>query len=316
MSAALLRLAVDAAGFSVMPQRLLILTYHRVLAAPDFMYPTEVHAQSFRGHMDFFVANFHTLPLGEAVLRMHAGTLPRRALSITFDDGYLDNLEVAAPILRATGVPATFFIATGFMAGDCMWNDIVFETARTVKAGRVDLTPLGLGAHEVGSEDSRRRLAHSVIDGLKYREPVERVQVAQRAAERAGVEIPRGLMMRADQVSALHCLGMEIGAHTVTHPILARLDAAAAQREIADSRARLRALTGAEVSGFAYPNGRPGQDYKPEHAQMVEQAGFRYAVSTVPGCASARSPKHELPRSSSWGEPGIRMALRLFASYF
>jgi peptidoglycan/xylan/chitin deacetylase (PgdA/CDA1 family) len=316
MTAALLRLAVDAAGAARFPQRLLILTYHRVLAEPDALIPDEVHARTFREHIEFFAANFHVLRLAEAVQRLQAGTLPKRALAITFDDGYLDNLEVAAPILRSTGVPGTFFVATGYMDGSCMWNDVVFEAARRTTRSFVDLDAIGLGRHDTSSSQHRRQFAEAAIDALKYREAPERSRLTQALAEAAEVPMPRGLMMRADQVAELHRLGMEIGAHTVTHPILARLDAASAEREIAESRAQLRAITGAEVPGFAYPNGRPGRDYAPEHARMVERAGFRYAVSTAPGCANRQSSRHELPRSASWGRPGLRMAARLFRMYF
>src|SRR6185295_12429728 len=94
--------------------RLLILTYHRVRPEPDGLITDNAHAAGFRRQMQVLARAFAVLPLIEAVERMLAGTLPSRAVCITFDDGYADNAEVAAPILADFGLPATFFIATGF----------------------------------------------------------------------------------------------------------------------------------------------------------------------------------------------------------
>ena len=73
---------------------------------------------------------FSVLPLADGVERLYDGTLPASALAVTFDDGYADNLAVAAPLLRKHGVPATLFIATGYVDGGAMWNDIVIEAFR------------------------------------------------------------------------------------------------------------------------------------------------------------------------------------------
>ena len=88
---------------------------------------------------------FNVLPLALAVERLRQGDLPARALAITFDDGYADNAEVAAPILERLGLPATFFVTTGFLQGGCMWNDRVIEALRNCAADELDLSELGLG---------------------------------------------------------------------------------------------------------------------------------------------------------------------------
>src|SRR5882724_6749388 len=90
---------------------LLVMIFHRVLPAPDAMMPDEPDAASFAAQMDLVAGNFNVLPLREAVTRLRSGTLPPRALSITFDDGYANNYEVALPILAARKLPATVFVA-------------------------------------------------------------------------------------------------------------------------------------------------------------------------------------------------------------
>jgi peptidoglycan/xylan/chitin deacetylase (PgdA/CDA1 family) len=122
-------------------------------------------------------------------------------------------------------------------------------------------------------------------------------------------------MMSSAQVRALVEVGMDVGGHTVNHPILARVDAATARWEIEEGRRRLAAITGAPVALFAYPNGKPGQDYGPIHAQMVEQMGFEAAVSTAWGSADSASACFELPRFLPWDHTPERFAARLAANW-
>src|SRR5262245_15768822 len=114
--------------------RLTILIFHRVLPAHDPLNQDEPDAQEFEQRMQWVRSWFTVLPLAEAAQRRAAGTLPARALSITFDDGYADNCTIAAPILNRLGLNATFFIATGFIGGGCMWNDRVIEAVRACES--------------------------------------------------------------------------------------------------------------------------------------------------------------------------------------
>src|SRR6185503_4669404 len=98
-----------------------ILIYHRVLHAPDPLFPEEVWAEQINSQLEVVKRWFTVLPLSDAVARLRTGRLPRRAACITFDDGYADNAVEALPILRRQGMPATFFVATGFIDGGRMW---------------------------------------------------------------------------------------------------------------------------------------------------------------------------------------------------
>src|SRR5205814_8341026 len=121
-------------------------------------------------------------------------------------------------------------------------------------------------------------------------------------AAKTGVVLPNNLMLTTEQLRGLRDAGMEIGAHTVNHPILSRLPAVHARREIADSKARLEAILGERVSLFAYPNGKPGQDYLPEHVQLVREAGFDAAVSTHWGACDRHVDAYQVPRFTPWHE--------------
>lgn len=291
--------------------RLWVLIYHRVLLALDEIIPDVPDAMQFRWQMELLAHYFNPLPLSEAVRRLREGTLPPRAVSITFDDGYADNREVALPILQDIGVPATFFIATGYLDGGCMWNDKIIETLRRMPDGDLDLTDESLGFYSLSSIADRLAVIEQIIGRFKYLPHEEREERAQALVQRCQASLPDNLMMTSQQVVQLHQAGMEIGAHTHTHPILASLDRGSAEREIAESKTRLEGLLGEPVCLFAYPNGKPGKDYLREHVTIVRDLGFEAAVSTAWGVASEGSHPWQLPRFTPWDASPSRFMARL-----
>jgi len=292
--------------------RLSILIYHRVQAEVDPLFPNEMHASRFDELCGWLARDFNVLPLDAAIAALQAGRLPARACCITFDDGYADNLHVAAPILHKHGLPATVFVSTGFLDGGRMWNDTVIEVMRRAPAGRLELAELGLGAVELNGAASRRLAAEAVIDAIKYQAIEERLARTEALIRLARATPPDDLMLSSDELRRLHGQGVAIGAHTVSHPILARLDAEAARNEIASGRAQLEKLLGERVALFAYPNGRPGRDYLPEHVDMVRELGFDAAVSTSWGAARSTTDRFQLPRFTPWDQTRGRFDLRMF----
>lgn len=293
---------------------LLVLIFHRVLPQPDPLLPDEPDVAAFAAQMDVVRATCHVMPLFEAVERLHSDSLPPRAASITFDDGYANNLTHAAPILKERGLPATIFVATGFLRGGQMWNDTVIEAVR--RAGdELDLSALGLGCYSLPDVPARRRAFEAIITALKYRDPAERIAKASALAEQVGRDLPTDLMLSESQIAQLPSQGIEVGAHTVTHPILACVDGSTAKREIAASKSTLEAATRERVSLFAYPNGRPHRDYERVHVEMVQQAGFSAAVSTAWGVGYRNSDRFQLPRMLPWDKSAVRFAARLLGTY-
>ena len=203
--------------------RLSIFIFHRVLPEPDPLFPDEPDARRFATLLDWIGRWFNVLPLSVAVDALKTAKLPARAAAITFDDGYADNFTVARPLLSAQGMCATFFIATGFLDGGRMWNDTVIEAIRRTPKRQLDLSALQLGCHAVGDIGEKRAASRAIIDAIKYLPFAERNAYCNGIAEISGATLPDDLMMRSAQVVAMRHLGMEIGGHTVTHPILARL---------------------------------------------------------------------------------------------
>jgi peptidoglycan/xylan/chitin deacetylase (PgdA/CDA1 family) len=290
--------------------RLSILIYHRVLARPDPFFPDLPDAAAFAQQLRTIARSYRIVPLPAALRSLRDGgtDLPPNAAAITFDDGYADNAEVALPVLQSLGLHASFFVSPGFLNGGRMWNDTVYETLRALPAGTHDLDELG--RYVLGDAASRRQASNAVIGRIKHLEQNERQARVDALARRAPA-LPQDLMMSDDQVRRLHAAGMEIGAHTLTHPILAKLTRSAAQAEIGGSRRRLQELVQAPIDLFAYPNGKPAQDYAREHVDLVREEGFAAALSTAWGVAHAESDFFQLPRFTPWDRDPLRFLLRL-----
>jgi peptidoglycan/xylan/chitin deacetylase (PgdA/CDA1 family) len=236
-------------------------------------------------------------------------------VAVTFDDGYADNATVALPILLRYGIVATFFVAPGFLDGGRMWNDSIIESVRRASGSTIDLAEYGLGSVPLGADASRGALAESVIRSVKHLPPDQRRRQVERLCESVGADLPTDLMMTSDQVRRLTEAGMEIGAHTMTHPILRTLGAQNAAEEIDGSRVALEAITGRAVRAFAYPNGRPGEDYTERDRDLVASLGFKYAPSTRWGAATRESDVFQLPRFTPWDRTPARWLMRLLLAF-
>jgi peptidoglycan/xylan/chitin deacetylase (PgdA/CDA1 family) len=296
--------------------RLTVLIFHRVLPSPDPLRPSEPDVQEFEAKMSCVSRWFNVLPLADAVRGLSTGDLPECPLSITFDDGYLDNYTLALPILTRLGLHATFFVASGFLDGGRMWNDTVIEAIRAHRAGILDLRKLGLQQYRTGTTAERREAIHQLVSELMYRPADERTNLATAIAALTGARLPEDLMMTSQHVAALHRHGMAVGAHTVTHPILLGLSAAKARDEIAASKAHLERITQAPVTLFAYPKGVPARDYGREHVAMVRDLGFKAAVSTAWGVSRVGSDVFQIPRFTPWDRLSWKYGARLMQNLF
>lgn len=294
--------------------RLTIFIFHRVLPQPDPIFPSEVNAVQFDKMMGWVKHWFNVLPLDSSVCRLKDASLPARAAAITFDDGYLDNFAVALPILKHHGLTATFFIATGYLDGGRMWNDTVIESVRSCPLATLDLIELGLGRHPTADFAQKRGAIDAVIRQIKYLPVPQRAQLAEQVAQAVQVEPPNNLMMSSAQVLAMHRAGMQIGAHTVSHPILARLTDEQARQEIQGSKHFLEQLLGERVGLFAYPNGKPGEDYTPATVEVVRGLDFDAAVSTRWGASGADADLLQLRRFTPWDRTRLRFGARLVSN--
>lgn len=247
----------------------------------------------------------------EAVSRLR-GERPARGMPVvlTFDDGYLSFARSVYPILRQHGIPAALCVATGAVGGSGLWTDEVRDAVQ-----RTPSASLRLSAHEarLGDAPSRSRAAEALLGELK-RMPDEKrrravFDVCARAGQRA--EAPRRMLNWDELRQLARDPLITIGAHTVTHPILARMTEQAAEREMRQSREILRQELGIPVTVFSYPNGR-AEDFTEACERMAAAAGYRIAFSTTGGLARPGCDLYAVPRNSlaleSWSRFVLRMA--------
>lgn len=304
--------AISPAGIGA---RLSVLIFHRVLAAPDPLLAGDPCISRFDEMMGWIKQWFNVLPLDEAVARLGTGSLPARAAAITFDDGYADNLLHAVPVLKRHGLHATFFIATGFLDGGIMWNDRIIEAVRHARTDAIAADRLGLGTVSIATSSEKCAALDRLIPAIKHLSPDKRLDMVESVVEACGAELPRDLMLTSNQLIELRNSGMAIGAHTVSHPILALLHHDQALSEISESRDQLESLLGQPVPLFAYPNGKFGTDYNDEHVRMLRSLGFSAALTTTPGAARKTTDPLQLPRFTPWDRTRLRFGLRLVDNF-
>lgn len=290
--------------------RLSIFIFHRVLPQPDPLLPWEPDARRFGRILRFIGRHFQVLDLASAIARLQRGSLPAAPACITFDDGYLDNLTVAAPILARHQMTATFFIATAFSGGGRMWNDTVIETVRVAPPGSFDATALGLPWYQLSDAASRVAAYEDILLRLKHLPFEERAEKVRHLASLVQDLAGAPLMMSREQVQHLAAQGMAIGGHTHRHPILSRQSDHEAREEIDSNRALLTKWLGVAPQVFAYPNGLPGRDYGLRDVGLVRAAGYVGAVTTGLGAACGRADVFQLPRFTPWSRSMVAFGAR------
>ena len=296
------------AGQALAKNKLSILIYHQVLTAADPMRPSEPTAEVFDWQMRLLHDYFTPLSLDEALQHLKHNTLPANAVCVTFDDGYLNNLMVAQPILAKYAIPATVYVATGFSNGLNMWNDrLIYLFA---DATRQQLT-LDDSLVTLSDWQNRRSQAQQWLKKLKYLPLGERLAKIEQFYQQNSATEQAPLMMTPAQIKQLAECGVTIGAHTVNHPILKVLPEEQQQQEISRSKQQLEEWLGQSVQHFAYPNGAEGVDFDDVTLKLVQQAGFGSAVVTNWGVSDANTPPHLLKRFTPWDKTPARFHLRL-----
>jgi peptidoglycan/xylan/chitin deacetylase (PgdA/CDA1 family) len=272
-------------------------------------------AEEFRGQMRILARFFRPVAVADGLRRLRADTLPSRAVAVSFDDGYRDNVQVALPILREQGIPATFFIATAYLDAGRMWNDTVIEAVRRLTPGEHAFGHAGLERISVPHSLDRRPLVRGLLDALKHRPHDERQRAADRLAELAGQALPRDLMMRREDVKLLIQAGMDVGGHTRTHPILSGLTTAQAEQEVAGGLDDIASMTGRRPTLFAYPNGRRGLDYGDREVELLRRLGLEAALVTNRGVVTRNSDPLQTPRLTPLHRHPVRFGLALWRAY-
>ena len=291
--------------------RLCVVNYHRILEAVDPLLESEPDVATFRWQMELLAECFNVLPLREAIDMLGTARMPPRAVCITFDDGYRSVHDLALPILKELKLPATVFVTSGYVGGGNMWNDRIIEAVQTLPAGQLDLRELGLGAYSLASLGDRQQTVGKLTEASKYLPPQARLDLIKRLEVLVGEDLDHDLMLTPEMVVNLDRAGIEIGAHTISHPILTSLEDDSSRLEIAGGKKELEAIIGKPVHLFAYPNGKVGKDFDQRHTRMAQEAGFSAAFTTAIGAVTNQQNRFALPRSRPWDKTPFLFGLRL-----
>ena len=286
--------------------RPLILCYHRIADEPLDPWGLAVSPANFEEQLEVLCRTRRPLPLAQFVRDLMAGTLPSNAVSLTFDDGYVDNLIAGKPRVAKAGIPATVFLVTGSLnrSGEFWWDELARLILTGSGPGSFALQIGGKSMQirlevetipDIAQSETRRPALTTIWEALRRLDDEERGSTMHilRSMFTIKQSSPSGRAMRSEEVEALTKDGLvTVGAHTVTHPLLSELTAADCRREIRESKIACESLTGRSVTGFAYPFG----NFNAAVREEVRSIGFSFACSVRYGPANANSDVFALPR--------------------
>jgi peptidoglycan/xylan/chitin deacetylase (PgdA/CDA1 family) len=271
-----------------------VLMYHRVLEdedCADYPFPSLVMPRSlFEAQVDYLSERTRVVPVADALAQTSdAPSDSKPVVCLTFDDGYVDNFEVAAPILEARGLRGTFFITAGAVqAREHLWYDRAASIWELL--GRETIRNL---AGNGGSTDAKGfETRQSWIEWLKVVSSDQRENVIATLETQVDQNPLPCSLMTSDQVRRLAETGHEIGSHTLWHPILTTMAADERKNEIEGARKLLQEWTNREVEGFCYPNG----NFDAEVVRQLREVGHSYACTTQPGRNHEGTSQFELRR--------------------
>jgi len=310
-----LRRAKRAVRRFIERERPIILMYHRVARLRHDPWRLAVSPDRFAAQIEALVQLRHVVPLSWLAAQIAHGRVPKKVAVVTFDDGYADLLTDAKPVLERYACPATAFIVTGVVSNthSFWWDELsrlVFETPLLPTELEIEI---GGRDHRWHTDDLATASRRGAVDGgqtavtreqlhgelwtlLRPLDPEPRWELLVRLCAWAGVEIEANSAHRpltAKEVGDFASPGFfDIGAHTVTHPMLPWLDEARQRAEVENGRAACEELIGEPIQTFAYPYGQ----YDDAIADYVRDAGFACACTSRQRAVSPREDLMALPR--------------------
>jgi peptidoglycan/xylan/chitin deacetylase (PgdA/CDA1 family) len=275
--------------------RLTILRHHRVYAEGERpLYRLGVSERVLGAQVEMLRAlRLGPLTVAEGLERLGEGR-PGHWVAMTFDDGYADNVERALPILEASGGRATFYLTAGLIEERrAPWWDQVAHALATSRAERLEWEDGGPSLDlPLAGPGARAAALAAVLPAMRVSPDEQATRIAVLRAALAVEEHAPCELATWEAAARLAAAGMEIGAHTLTHPFLDRLAPEAQQQEIAGSVEGIARRLGVRPIGIAYPGGA----YDAASVEASRRAGLGYAVTTRAGDNGADASRFELGR--------------------
>lgn len=298
-------------------RKIAILLYHGVSGRDAFpgienYQGKHVRASLFRRHLAFLSRRYKVLPLPDVLHALRTGMpLPPYTVVITFDAGYENNVTEALPALRKEGIPAAFFLTTGYIGTDrSLWVDQLEQTLNDTDNTQVFVRfALKRETIRLGTDEERREADRLIRWFCKQLTDEEKKTWLKAFFAENGIEPPKARgdyrFMTWGQARELHAAGMTVGSHTLTHAIVTRLTAAEMEREIANARAACEDHLGVPCEAFAYPNGRPG-DFNKDSNALLRRLGFSCGLTTLHGLNRADANLYALRRVGVSDQTSVR----------
>ena len=280
--------------------------------------PNVVTPTAFEAQIQYLASIASIITLQEYLNHLEEGKpLLNKSIVVTFDDGYKDNLTIASPILQKYGIPATFFIATGYIGTDKMkWED---QLSCLIRRSKVEVVSLGLPSSNVsfniGSDKDKFKVIDALVNLLGHLNQTERLQVLDglRKQTRVKCDDQADVMMTWDDVRQLADIpGFSIGSHTVTHQHLTRIPLDDVIFEVTSSKEQLEDEIGHPATLFSYPYG----DFNHDVTTALQSAGYKSAGTIEYGQNNIHSDPFRLKRVQAPNQSGTRfnVGLRLRTS--
>jgi len=310
---------------NLVTQQAIILLYHRVIDLPTDPQGLCVSRRNFAEHLQLLRAWGRTIHIKMLSHALQHGDWGHRIILITFDDGYADNLYNARPLLERYDIPATVFVTTGYLGSKKeFWYDnlerIFLHSGPLPEVLQLNVNGFrmecDLGIRAAAIEDAcnnlepwqfshndipavRHTLYRTLCEMLRALPDAERQEVLNNLAAWAGMDMvnrPTHRTLSSEELIRLADGGLiDIGSHTVSHPVLSLLPLELQTEEITRSKVRIEEILGRPVDGFAYPFGGRS-DYTEQTVAVVRDAGFHWACSNIAGMVRRDTDSWQLPR--------------------
>jgi peptidoglycan/xylan/chitin deacetylase (PgdA/CDA1 family) len=282
-------------------RHVLVLGYHRVAEARWDPHNMCVSPDNFVEQLDVLRSIANPISLERLVSSLGREALPLRGVVLTIDDGYLDSLTVAAPALRRFGVPATIFVSTGWMGREFWWDKLKrliqsrdsLDRPVELSVGDQLLAWQPAGSDLEGKKVELIRAASDFMRRLAPDDQSEGVRAVFDWFETEDREDPEVRCMTTEEVSRLALDDLiEVGSHTVSHPMLSRMKIEEQRHELTASKSELEKILGRPVKSFCYPSG----SYSSDTPRIAEEAEYNCACAAFSAPAVRGTNPYLLPR--------------------
>jgi peptidoglycan/xylan/chitin deacetylase (PgdA/CDA1 family) len=274
-------------------QTLWILRYHSVSDHGDqnsrYLTPSiAVSPAVFESHIAFLSTNYQIISLDDVVAWISGAiSLPRPAVTITFDDGYRDNYRHAYPILKKYGLTATFYVVTDAIGNAYpLWTSELRDLVYRARQRHVTLSSIGSQRIDLSDEAAKTQTIQTIGRIMRCADKKTRGLIVREMRDKLISEKNRFLdevMMSWDELREMKREGMCIGSHTMSHPLLPAISQQEAAIEIAGSKAKIEEELDAPAVHFSYPNPGEGVHVNEAVKNLVCHAGYLTARTSSKG---------------------------------